>query len=84
MKTEITIPYILMFSYELRKDDWEICEHDHYITAHNVYKDMQISIPKKLDELNKIDLWCSGTLSGSFSTITMLDMYLKGLLYTIK
>ncbi len=80
MKIEITMRYILMFSCELRKNDWGLCEHDHHITAHNMYKDMQISIPKKLDESNTIDVWFSGTLLDSFSTVTMLDMYLKGLL----
>ena len=79
MKIDITMRYILTFSSELRKNDWELCEHDHYITAHNMYKDVKIVIPKKLDEYNTIDLWCSGTLLASFSTITMLDMYLKGL-----
>lgn len=79
MKIRSTIRYVLMFSYELRKDDWELCEHDHYITAHNMYEDTQIVIPKKLDEVNTIDLWCSGTLLKSFSTVTMLDIYLKGL-----
>ena len=72
--------YILTFSYELRKNDWELCEHDHCITAHNMYEDMRVVIPKKLDEFNTIDVWFSGTLLDSFSTITMLDMYLKGLL----
>ena len=79
MKIDITMRYILTFSSELRKNDWELCEHDHYIKAHNVYEDMQISIPKMLDEVNTIDVWRSGTLLDSFSTITMLDMYLKGL-----
>ena len=79
MKMEITMQYILMFSYDLRKNDWGLCEHDHCITAHNLYEDMQIIIPKQLDEYNTIDLWCSGTLLDSFGTITMLDMYLKGL-----
>jgi len=80
MKIEITMHYVLMFSYELRKDEWELVEHEYCITAHNMYKDMQIIIPKQLDEYNTIDLWCSGTLLDSFSTITMLDIYLKGLL----
>ena len=80
MKLDITMRYILMFSYELRKNDWQFCEHDHCITAHNLYEDMQIIIPKQLGEYNTIDLWCSGTLLDSFSKITMLDMYLKGLL----
>ena len=66
-----------MFSYELRKGDWELCEHDYCITAHNMYEDMQIIIPKNPDEFNTIDLWCSGTLLDSFGTITMLDIYLK-------
>ena len=79
MKIDITIRYILMFSSELRKNDWELCEHDQCITAHNMYKDMQIVIPKMLDEGNTIDVWFSGTLLFSFSTITMLDIYLKGL-----
>ena len=79
MKIEITMRYILMFSCELRKKDWELCEHDHCITAHNLYEDMQIIIPKQLDEYNTIDLWCSGTLLDSFGTITMLDMQLKEL-----
>lgn len=83
MKTDITMQYILMFSYELRKNDWELCEHDHCITAHNIQKDMQIFIPKELDEVNTIDVWRSGTLLASFSTITMLDIYLKGL-FTFK
>ena len=78
MKIEITMQYILMFSHELRKDDWKLCEHDYCITAHNTYKNIQIIISKDLDEFNTIDLWCSGTLLGSFGTITMLDMYLKG------
>ena len=77
MKIDITMRYILMFSCELRKNDWELCEHDHYITAHNIYEGIEIVIPKKLDEYNTIDLWCSGTLLDSFSTITMLDIYLK-------
>ena len=84
MKTQITLHYVLMFSYELRKGDWDLCDHDYCITAHNIYEDMQIVIPKKLNEYSTIDLWCSGTLLDSFGTITMLDMYLKGLLYTIK
>ena len=71
--------YVLMFSHELRKNDWKLCEHDYCITAHNMYEDMQIIIPKKLNEYNTIDLWCSGTLLDSFGTITMLDMYLKEL-----
>ena len=79
MKLDITMRYILTFSSELRKNDWQLCEHGHCIIAHNMYKDMQIIIPKQLDEYNVIDLWCSGTLLNSFSTITMLDMYLKGL-----
>ena len=79
MKIEITMQYILMFSYELRKNEWKLCEHDHCITAHNMHEDMQIIIPKQLDEYSTIDLWCSGVLLGSFSTITMLDMQLKGL-----
>ena len=79
MKIEITMRYILMFSHELRKNDWELCEHDHYITAHNMHEDMRVVIPKELDEFNNIKLWFSGTLLDSFSTITMLDMYLKGL-----
>ena len=79
MKTDITMRYILTFSNELRKNDWKLCEHDHCITAHNLYEDMQIIIPKQLDEYSTIDLWRSGTLLDSFSTITMLDMYLKGL-----
>ena len=78
MKTQITLHYVLMFSYELRKKDWELCEDDHYITAHNIYEGIEIIIPKKLDELNTIKLWCSGTLLDSFGTITMLDMQLKG------
>lgn len=80
MKIEITMRYILMFSCELRKNDWKLYEHDHCITAHNLYEDMQIIIPKQLDEFNTIDVWCSGTLLDSFSTITMLDMHLEGLL----
>ena len=72
--------YILMFSYELRKDEWELVEHEHCITARNMYEDMQIIIPKQLDEFNTIDLWCSGTLLDSFGTITMLDICLKDLL----
>lgn len=80
MKTNITMHYILMFSYELRKDEWELVEHEYCITAHNMYEDMQIIIPKKLNEFNTIDLWCSGTLLDSFGTVTMLDIYLKGLL----
>lgn len=80
MKLDITMHYILMFSYELRTNDWQLCEHDHCITAHNIYKDIQIVIPKKLDEVNTIDVLYSGTLLDSFGTITMLDMYLKGLL----
>ena len=79
MKIEITMQYILMFSYALRKNDWELCEHDHCIAAHNLYEDMQIIIPNQLDEYNTIDLWCSGTLLASFGTITMLDMQLKEL-----
>ena len=79
MKIDITMRYILTFSNELRKNDWMLHEHDQYITAHNMYKDMKIFIPKKLDELNTIKLWCSGTLLDSFGTITMLDMCLKGL-----
>lgn len=79
MKIEITMQYVLMFSYELRKDDWELCEHDHCIIAHNMYENMQIIIPKNLDEFNTIDLWCSDTLLASFGTVTMLDIYLKGL-----
>ena len=71
--------YVLMFSYELRKDAWELKEHDYCIVAYNMYEDMQIIIPKKLDEFNTIDLWCAGTLLDSFGTITMLDMCLKGL-----
>ena len=73
-----------MFSNDLRKNDWELCEHDHCITAHNMYKDMQIVIPKRPDEYNTIDLWCSGVLLDSFGTITMLDMYLKGLVKRIQ
>ena len=80
MKIEITMPYVMMFSNELRQNDWGLCEHDHCITAYNLYEDMQIIIPKQLDEYSTIDLWCSGTLLDSFSTITMLDIYLKGLL----
>ena len=80
MKMEITMRYILMFSYELRKNDWALCEHDQCLTAHNMHGDMQIIIPKQLDEYSTIDLWCSGTLLDSFSTITMLDMHLKGLI----
>ena len=79
MKIEITMKYVMTFSNELRKNDWELCGHDHCITANNMYEDMQIIIPKQLDEYNTIDLWCSGTLLDSFSTITMLDIYLKGL-----
>ena len=79
MKIEITMRYILTFSNELRKNGWELCEHDHCITAHNIYKDIKIVIPKELDEFNNIKLWFSGTLLDSFSTITMLDIYLKGL-----
>ena len=79
MKIEITMHYVLMFSYELRRDGWELCEHDYCITAHNMYEDIHIIIPKRLDEFNTIDLWCSGTLLDSFGTITMLDMCLKGL-----
>ena len=79
MKIDITMQYILMFSYEIRKNEWQLCEHDQCITAHNMYKDIKIVIPKKLDEFNNIKLWCSGTLLDSFSTITMLDMHLKGL-----
>ncbi len=78
MKIDITMRYILMFSYELRKDDWALCEHDHCITAHNIHEDIQIVIPKKLDKVNTIDIWRSGNLLDSFSTITMLDIYLKG------
>ena len=78
MKIEITMRYILMFSYELRKNDWELCEHDQCITAHNMHGDMRVVIPKELDEFNNIKLWFSGTLLDSFSTITMLDIYLKG------
>ena len=80
MKMNITMHYILMFSYELRKDDWELEEHNYCIAAHNMYEDMQIIIPKQLDEYNTIDLWCSGTLLDSFGTITLLDMCLKELL----
>lgn len=80
MKMNITMHYVLMFSYELRKDEWELVEHEHCITAHNMYEDMQIIIPKQLDEFNTIDLWCSGTLLDSFGTITMLDICLKDLL----
>ena len=79
MKLDITMRYILMFSYELRKNDWQLYEHDHHITAHNIYKDIKIVIPKKLDKVNTIDVWCSGILLFSFSTITMLDMQLEGL-----
>lgn len=79
MKIDITIRYILTFSNELRKNDWELCEHDHCIIAHTIYNDIKIVIPKKLDEFNTIDLWLSGTLLDSFSTITTLDVYLKGL-----
>lgn len=79
MKIEITMQYILMFSNELRKDEWVLIEHDRYVTAHNMCKDIQIVIPKKLDEYNTIDICYSGTLLESFSTITMLDIYLKGL-----
>ena len=79
MKIDITMRYILMFSCELRKNDWKLCEHDHYITAHNMHEDIRVVIPKKLDEFNTIKLWGSGTLLDSFSTITMLDMHLKGL-----
>ena len=84
MKTEITMHYIFMFSSELRKEDWVLRDHDYCITAHTTHKDIQISIPKELDELNKIELWRSGTLLCSFGTITMLDTHMKGLLYTIK
>lgn len=80
MKTNITMHYILTFSYELRTGGWELVEHEHCITAHNMYEDMQIIIPKQLDEFNTIDVWCSGTLLDSFGTITMLDMCLKDLL----
>lgn len=80
MQLEITMRYVMTFSIELRKNDWEMVEHEYCITAHNMYEDMQIIIPKQLDEYSTIDLWCSGTLLHSFSTITMLDMYLKGLL----
>ena len=79
MKIDITMRYILTFSNALRINDWALCEHDHYITAHNMHEDMRVVIPKKLDELNNIKLWFSGTLLDSFSTITMLDRYLKGL-----
>ena len=79
MKIEITMRYILMFSCELRKNDWELCEQDYCITAHNIYEGIAIIIPKKLDEFNTIDVWCSGTLLDSFGTVTRLDMYLKGL-----
>ena len=79
MKIDITMRYILTFSNELRKKEWELCEDDQCITAHNIYKDIQIVIPKKLDKANKIDVWFSGTPLDSFSTITMLDIYLKGL-----
>ena len=80
MKTSINIRYTLMFSNELRKDSWELAEHEYCITAHNICEDMQVIIPKQLDEFNTIDLWCSGTLLDSFGTITMLDMYLKEIL----
>ena len=80
MKIEFTMHYILMFSHELRKDDWELCEHEYCITARNMCEDMQIIIPKRLDEFNMIDLWCSGALLNSFGTITMLDICLKDLL----
>ena len=79
MKTDITMRYILTFSNELRKKDWKLYEHDQSITAPNMYKDIKIVIPKKLDKANKIDVWFSGILLDSFSTITMLDMHLKGL-----
>ncbi len=79
MKTDITMRYILMFSYELRQKDWQLCEHDHCIIAHNMYKGMRVIIPKQLSGYSTIDLWCSGTLLDSFSTITMLDLYLRGL-----
>ena len=79
MKMNITMHYILMFSHELRKDKWELVEHEHCITAHNMYEDMRIIIPKQLNGFNTIDLWRSGTLLDSFGTITMLDIYLKGL-----
>lgn len=77
---EITMHYVLTFSYELRKDEWELVEHEYCITAHNMYKDMQIIIPKQIDEFCTIDLWCSGTLLDSFGTVTDLDMQLKELL----
>ena len=79
MKIEITMRYVMTFSNELRKNGWELCEHDHYIAAHNMHEDIRVVIPKELDEFNNIKLWGSGTLLDSFSTITMLDMYLKGL-----
>ena len=69
-----------MFSHELRKDDWDLRDHDYCITAHNIYEGMQIIIPKRLDEFNTIDLGCSGTLLASFGTVTMLDIFLKELL----
>lgn len=72
--------YIATFSPQLFKEDWNFQEHEYCFTVHNYYEDIQIIIPKNLDEFNVIDVWCSGTLLGEFGTVSTLNTFVKEIL----
>lgn len=68
--------HIMLMSEKLKHKDWEIDEHEFCFYCSNMYQDMQIIIPKDLDEYNTIDIWCSGQLLSECGNISQIDLHI--------